>query len=1628
MLEAGSASGTEVGGHIDRARLGMRENAEVELSRFVIWEGADVETCGAEDRELLAKCLECVGYTSVAELNGINAAECGEFGQQLERILLDMDWGRRVCVVWGHKQTMARSRLLAGQSVSILDLSVRAANCLDRAGIRTVGELAGWSSNRLLALKNMGMKSAHEIISKLEEIQDSLEVGTEYEGKDSDSLPLAVLCIFSECCLSREISERLLEAGISRLDDLVTRNAAALRYWASLDDDEISALQEQLREFGLGLDSDLPIWLRAHYDELQAVFRGELDELLAGMENQLPATLLATGTAPTCLEEELETFFKPAINTKQKKIVRRLLGWDGWEGTTLEECGQEFDLTGERIRQIVAKSLRPLVRLPHFFESAINLISQQVPIYAIDAEMVLVNSGITRGGIKIRGLEKTAEYLRINLPWSTTLDLTTARVVVTPTVMAEIHRFCSTARRRVSHYGTTTKSFVVSSCDIEISHDQVDAYWSFLEGLIWLDTQHEWFWLPTKRNAILNRLAKILGITHRLTLEAAHSAVLRDRRMAEVELPLDVFENLCNAQTWCKVEDSNLVAGQDVPRVERAEGEEDTDETVVIEILSQGGPFMRRRDIWASAQASGVEKVSFDRVLGDSCAIVKPAPEIYGLIGTDESLVFKYFPDAMREPIAPSLVQLGDQPIRDSIREIGALNGCDPDSPEFHEAVLSSVFSQSLSLRNTAGWSLMELGLVEADFAKLREWGSNNSVSFRDLAKRELWLETLTVTSLEAIALTFLAYSCEIARNLATEGELWPVICREIGPSLRRQIFVNGYPRLQIKEATETICSRLNIRHVFGREGEQSWLRTVFLQFGLTTAGYRRLPQWLGHGDTALPVAIEMLLKPSSGLQSSSFVEFWHALQRFRWQEVSADLTRKALTKSDWVTHGEIDDLLASIVRPEINQQEVCELRSEWGDELIGNPILKWQDEPRFELPVNPQCPWLTEKRYTLVFGNGRRVPLTLESDGYAAGVPGGKIEVDLSEALLAVDLQRGQLSCLPTPLSIELPPSEYDFTIYGPNGRRLIDCDSDVEPNRAHLLLCRCDCVVTPEPAEHRIRRVFGGDWVLRAYLQGIPNDLEIRKADKILWTTPIRTTTPSAPKWKPRAVSKGGTWGEITSVALEYLDLDDSLPTHLIVGGSRIRLERFSPHGFRGRMALSPNIDYGKAMVRLECEYNGRLRRIPATLQMGTVNGIAVETEAGWKVFKEGADMDSVYLQSHRIRVQVPSHYDGDPRGSEEWAWMEGDHFCGRPGKTPRAIGHDLHALGESLRLSVGPYNRAVGGQILARCVIHSGLIEWVEKSGDDYQLQFRHGIELGREHALWVWREGNPAPELVPAAAWIQEEDLCIISLAGLNPIAFAISFQGAWLGSRTCLNGWHGFTELIEKTSAWHETAQWLKWWRVPLFHENLKSAVQARVFEDRTGTLKAWTSTHDLTNGACFSEDHADAWRSVTRHFLWDWRPNAKESAAILGALDLLTGDLEFDSDRAWDGCDELLAIQPLLLIQTASRSLEEMYPDQEREDVQYMLQKLRNRILGVDLFASGSLIEKELTRARTAAASALLVDELFISRSLLQEAERHVRGTAEKDRNLRVAIANSQSVRKYLAAAILDKMIRNEVQ
>lgn len=67
-----------------------------------------------------------------------------------------------------------RLRKLLNMSVNEIELSVRAANCLNNANITSVGELAMKSEQEMLKYRNFGKKSLNEIKDKLEQLGLSL--------------------------------------------------------------------------------------------------------------------------------------------------------------------------------------------------------------------------------------------------------------------------------------------------------------------------------------------------------------------------------------------------------------------------------------------------------------------------------------------------------------------------------------------------------------------------------------------------------------------------------------------------------------------------------------------------------------------------------------------------------------------------------------------------------------------------------------------------------------------------------------------------------------------------------------------------------------------------------------------------------------------------------------------------------------------------------------------------------------------------------------------------------------------------------------------------------------------------------------------------------------------------------------------------------------------------------------------------------------------------------------------------------------------------------------------------------------------------------------------------------------
>jgi DNA-directed RNA polymerase subunit alpha len=81
----------------------------------------------------------------------------------------------------------AKLKKLLNMSVNEIELSVRAANCLNNANITTVGQLAMKTEQEMLKYRNFGKKSLNEIKDKLQAL--GLSLGMNFEAGLLDSTP-----------------------------------------------------------------------------------------------------------------------------------------------------------------------------------------------------------------------------------------------------------------------------------------------------------------------------------------------------------------------------------------------------------------------------------------------------------------------------------------------------------------------------------------------------------------------------------------------------------------------------------------------------------------------------------------------------------------------------------------------------------------------------------------------------------------------------------------------------------------------------------------------------------------------------------------------------------------------------------------------------------------------------------------------------------------------------------------------------------------------------------------------------------------------------------------------------------------------------------------------------------------------------------------------------------------------------------------------------------------------------------------------------------------------------------------------------------------------------------------------
>ena len=239
--------------------------------------------------------------------------------------------------------------------IDALGLSVRSYNCLRRGGYEYASQLIGVTREDLLKIKNMGAKSADEILAVVQKLEfraaeeDTNDVTAEPQANPQKER-LTDFC--REVYEGIGVAPKMLYAALEKLTaDGASLTGESLYYRAYDLPFMKAALKEQIYSYLYEAEFD-PVGRDSLDSKLPAhLFNTTItDEALIDLENE--GMILETDEGYVCRYPRCTEFAASIENENERLCLLERL-----KGRTLEEIGQENGWTRERVRQLMDKAL-----------------------------------------------------------------------------------------------------------------------------------------------------------------------------------------------------------------------------------------------------------------------------------------------------------------------------------------------------------------------------------------------------------------------------------------------------------------------------------------------------------------------------------------------------------------------------------------------------------------------------------------------------------------------------------------------------------------------------------------------------------------------------------------------------------------------------------------------------------------------------------------------------------------------------------------------------------------------------------------------------------------------------------------------------------------------------------------------------------------------------------------------------------------------------------------------------------------------------------------------------------------------------------------------------------------------
>jgi hypothetical protein len=522
------------------------------------------------------------------------------------------------------------------QPVDTCYLTARAQNVLTNAGIRTVGDLVRLDEKTLRSFPNCGRKTIAELQEEIKRL--GLNIGANQLAPvqqplslaSVDELSLAKLHLrITELGLRRRALNVLSTENIEFVGDLVQYDRAGLRKLPNCGRETIDELEAKLSELGFNLGTPLTGWDRNAARELRKTQDRKEDSPISDVRRSLAAPPPANS-----LENELRNILASVTSDRDAEIAEKQLGWGGAGARTLDAVGQDYRVTRERIRQIVARTTDKVrARKFHtpYLTRALQSMLESLPATASALAEKLQTVGISETAFDVTGIKTACEVLGHEFGLIA-LSVGGRKLYAKPHNAEKIAEFYRLLRRLTSRGGCANFDALCDELKFAADERQNFRIIATLGGLgEWLDREQTWLFAPgVSRNRLFNLISKVLSVTPSLFVSELKRAVSRSRRL-EVVPPAAIIASLVVRLGLGMIEDDRVTAAPGLPNTIEPAGTE----AIFVNVMRKNGPILAWDRFQELCLAEGMNPITFGIYLSGSPIIARVARGIYSLVGAE---------------------------------------------------------------------------------------------------------------------------------------------------------------------------------------------------------------------------------------------------------------------------------------------------------------------------------------------------------------------------------------------------------------------------------------------------------------------------------------------------------------------------------------------------------------------------------------------------------------------------------------------------------------------------------------------------------------------------------------------------------------------------------------------------------------------------------------------------------------------------------------------------------------------------------------------------------------------------------------------------------------------------------